>query len=248
MKLVILAAGKGKRMGESSSHTPKPLLKYQEKSLIEHKIEKLPEEINEIILIIGHLGEKIRNTFGDSYTVKVKANIANGNNIDTNNHEFTEKVVPISYVEQKELLGTAHALHQAKHLLTDSPFLILMGDDLYAPEDLQNMINHYAKTGEWSVLLEKSEKNIPYGKCIVDEHDYLRELRDDPAAEIPSNNMYTGACLLTPEFFDLPMTKYIHSSEFGLPYTFILAAKERNIKSFYTKSWKRITAPEDLVE
>jgi NDP-sugar pyrophosphorylase family protein len=228
MKLVILAGGKGKRMGESSSHTPKPLLLYKNKNLIQHKIDALPDTFEEIIIVIGHLGEKIIETFGNSCTLS------------------SGKSVPIKYVWQKELLGTAHALHQAKDQIGNSAFVVLMGDDLYNGEDIFKIIKHHNNTGEWSVLLEKCETHIPYGKCIVDDQGYMRELADDPDRKIESNNMYTGACLLTPDFFEIPMTKYVHSFEYGLPYTFIVIAKDKNIKSFYTTKWKRITTPGDL--
>ena len=229
MKLVILAGGKGKRMGDSSNHTPKPILKYKDKTLIHHKIDELPDNFKEIIIVIGHLGEKIKETIGHAHTLK------NGNTI------------PVTYAHQQELLGTAHALHQAKEQIGNSPFVVLMGDDLYAPHDLSKMLEHFENTNEWSVLLEKSAKHIPYGKCIVDGQDYLKEIVDDPEKNIDSNNMYTGACLLTPDFFEIPMTKYIHSTEYGLPYTFITVAQDRNIKSFYTTNWKRITTPDDLL-
>lgn len=230
MKLVILAAGKGKRMGESSNHTPKPILKYKDKTLIHHKIHDLPDNFKEIIIVIGHLGEKIKQTIGTFHVLK------------------DGREIPVTYVQQEELLGTAHALHQAKEQIGNSPFVVLMGDDLYAPHDLSNMLTHFEKTKEWSVLLEKSSTHIPYGKCIVDNQDYLREILDDPEKSIDSNNMYTGACLLTPDFFEIPMTRYVHSTEYGLPYTFITVAKDKNIKSFYTTDWKRITKPEDLLD
>jgi NDP-sugar pyrophosphorylase family protein len=228
MKLVLLAGGKGKRMGESSNHTPKPILEYKGKNLIQHKIDALPDSITELIIIIGHLGDKIKEVFGD----KTKLT--------------SDKEVPITYATQTEQLGTAHALLQARSEIGNSPFVVLMGDDLYDKVDIENMIEHYNATKEWSVLLQRETSLVPYGKCIVDSVGYLREIIDDPEGKIESNNMYTGACLLTPEYFDVPMTKYIHSTEYGIPYTFIVVAKERNIKAFYTTNWKRITKPEDL--
>jgi NDP-sugar pyrophosphorylase family protein len=230
MKLVLLAAGKGKRMGESSNHTPKPLLEYKGKSLIEHKLEDLPESIKEIIIIIGHLGEKIKQAFGDVYLTKKGISI------------------PIKYVEQQELLGTAHALFQAKEHLMDSPFIVLMGDDLYSPKDLESITKHHEETGEWSVILQNSDVPMSAGKCITDKRGNLVDIVEDPEGIIPINKMYTGGCLLTPEIFDIAMVKLPNSVEFGLPQTFVSVSKERNIKAFDATFWKRITSPEDLLE
>lgn len=227
MKLVILAAGRGKRMGDSSNHTPKPILEYMGKTLIEHKLNELLPVFTEIIIVVGHLKDKIIDKIGLIHT----------NSVGTQ--------VPITYVEQSELLGTGHALHQAKDIIGSSPFLVLMGDDLYSKTDISQMIEHYESTKEWSVLLEKSPNHIPYGKCIVDENGYIREIVNDTENKIEQNNMYTGACLLTPDFFNIPLV-LVSSTEYGLPQTFISVAKERNIKAFYTKNWKRITTPEDL--
>ena len=116
MKIVILAAGKGARMNELTKNTPKPLLSYKGKNLLEHKLDMLPSDITEIIFVIGYLGEKIQEYFGNSYNS-----------------------IPITYVEQKEMKGTAHALWQCKEYLNE-PFIVLMGDDLYDAKDIKKLI------------------------------------------------------------------------------------------------------------
>jgi NDP-sugar pyrophosphorylase family protein len=219
MKAVILCAGKGTRMRDLTSDTPKPLLSYKEKSLIEHKLEILPDHIDEVVLVVGYLGGKIKETFGDSWNNK-----------------------KIHYVEQKEMLGTAHALFAAKHLL-DRPFLVLMGDDLYGKDDIELL----SKEEGWAILVEESNELKNSGKIIVDEKGNLKEIINDLKGVIPYNLVYTGACILTPEIFDLEMIKAPGSSEYGLPYTFAKAATHRPIRVHKATVWKRITAPEDLV-
>ncbi len=243
MKLVILAAGKGKRMGESSNHTPKPILKYKGKTLIHHKLEQLPDNINEIIVTIGHLGEKIVEAVGNSYEITVEDGSRSG------------KKVPITYIKQEELLGSGHSLWQAKDTIGNSPFLVLMGDDLYSKQDLENMCGTYEKNPEsWVALIEPQENHIPYGKCILDEAGYLIDFRNDPNKEVPLNLMYTGACLLAPDVFKLPLVK-ISDTEYGLPHTFVQEGRHAltpsgklNIHVVPTTYWKRITTPEDLAE
>ena len=67
MKAIILAAGKGERMKPLTLTTPKPLLKIKDKPVIEYVIEALPPEVDEVIVVIRHLGEKIRQYLGSEF-------------------------------------------------------------------------------------------------------------------------------------------------------------------------------------
>jgi NDP-sugar pyrophosphorylase family protein len=215
MKAVILCAGKGKRMQHLTLDIPKPLLMYKDKTLIEHKLHALPDHINDVVLVVGHLGESIRSYFGDVW------------------HGEKEDAKKIQYVEQTEMLGTAHALIQAKHLL-DEPFIVLMGDDLYDKEDLALL----SMQKDWAILVENSttisEGSQENGRLMTEEDKDFK------------NFAYTGACFLTPDFFNLPMVMLSSGKEYGLPQTFASAVPERAIKIFKAKNWKRITTPEDL--
>ncbi len=92
MQAIILAAGEGTRMYPLTRHVPKPLVRVNgkggvRKSLVEHNIDLLPEEVTELIFVVGYLKEQIINYFGDEF---------NG-----------RKVI---YVDQKKPLGTGHAI------------------------------------------------------------------------------------------------------------------------------------------
>ena len=241
MKLVILAACKGKRICESSNHTPKPILTYKDKTLIHHKLEQLPADINEIIITIGHLGEKIVEAIGHSYD-----NSQNGGSI-----------VPITYIEQKELLGTGHALWQTKDAIGNDSFFVLMGDDIYSKEDLEEMVSKHKDNNEsWVALVQDIPEKMSAGKCVIGEDGLLTDIIEDPEGKIEKNTMYTGGCLLTPEIFNLPLVK-ISATEYGLPQTFIQeerhlsgrgAGGKRDIHAVQARYWKRITTPEDLMD
>ena len=215
MKAVILCAGKGTRMQHLTADTPKPLLMYKDKTLIEHKLISLPDHIKEVVLVVGYLGESIRVYFGDVW------------------HGGKEDAKKIHYVEQTEMLGTAHALIQARHLL-DEPFIVLMGDDIYDKEDLALL----SMQKDWAILVENS---MTISEGLQENGRLMTE--DDKNFK---NFAYTGACFLTPEVFNLPMVMLSGGKEYGLPQTFATALPERAIKIFETKNWKRITAPEDL--
>ncbi|MEY4440602.1 MAG: hypothetical protein RLY49_228 [Candidatus Parcubacteria bacterium] len=217
MKIVILAAGKGTRMNTLTNDTPKPLLKYEGKNLLEYKLDTLPASIEEIIFVIGYLGEKIKEYFGDSY-----------------------KNIPIRYVEQKEMLGTAHALWQCKDFLQND-FIVLMGDDLYKKEDIQKLI----ESQTWAVLTYPDKPGVKAGKIVKDEGGNLKEIYEDFDGTSPYNLLYTGACKLTPDIFTKEMTQ-LSNGEFGLPQTITKFVGEKPIVVLETNSWIRITSPEDL--
>ena len=62
MKVMILAAGYGKRLLPLTKETPKPLLKVGNKTLIQHNIEHLiKNDFTELVINISHLGHMIEN-------------------------------------------------------------------------------------------------------------------------------------------------------------------------------------------
>ncbi len=220
MKTVILAAGKGVRMGELTKDTPKPLLKYKNINLIEHKLNIIPADTTEIILVIGYLGHKIKDYFRDSY-----------------------RNIPIRYVEQTEAKGTADALWQCKEFLNE-PFIVFMGDDIYSQEDVDKLLA--IKDGAWAIIAYPDKPTAKAGKIVKDENGNLKEIYEDYEGTSQYNLLYTGLCLLTPEVFSKPMFQ-LSNGEYGLPQSFTQFAREKEIKVFETNNWIRITSPEDLL-
>lgn len=108
MKAMILAAGRGKRMGELTTTQPKPLLKVGSDTLIEHQIKRLQQAgYNELVVNLGYLGEQIQNYLGDGQRYGVR----------------------IAYsTESQSGLETGGGVYQALPLLGDKPFLLTNAD------------------------------------------------------------------------------------------------------------------------
>ncbi|MBI5134356.1 MAG: hypothetical protein HZA81_03155 [Candidatus Taylorbacteria bacterium] len=204
-------------MRSLTKDTPKPLLAYEGKSLIEHKLLALPRTVTKVVIVVGYLGDSISSRFGSSY-----------------------KGIPIEYVEQKELLGTAHALWQAKGLLDDR-FLVLMGDDVYGARDLDALAQY-----DCALLSYKGDPKRSGGKFILNEDGSLRAIVEDKDGSIDSPLVYTGACVVTPALFDYPLAQIPGRKEFGLPQTIVQMADKRRIHIVEAEFWKQITSPEDL--
>lgn len=220
MQAVILAAGRGTRMGDITDSTPKVLLEVSGKTLLEHKFDALPNNVSEIILIVGYLGSSIQNRFGGSYGDK-----------------------RILYVEQEKLDGTAGALWRARSILRDQ-FLVMMGDDLYSQED---MIRCISKTKGWAMGVEKREPLGIGGKVVVDSKDQIVGIEE--GAHAGAGFIGTNLFALDTRIFEHPMVpKTAGSEEFGLPQTAVAAAKKLGIPFYAIPAtfWVQITAPEDL--
>lgn len=107
-KAMILAAGRGTRMGELTRSTPKPLLPVGEQPLIVHLLRRLREAgIRQLVINLAWLGERIRAALGDGE--------AYGVNIDYS-------------PEPLEALGTGGGIRKALPLLGERPFLLVNGD------------------------------------------------------------------------------------------------------------------------
>lgn len=221
MQAVILAAGRGTRMGVLTDNVPKPLLEVAGKSLLEHKFDALPEEVDEVILVVGYLGGKIQERFGGSYQGK-----------------------RILYVEQEVLDGTMGALSRVKGILSDR-FLVMMGDDLYAGEDIAQCI----ATPDWVMLVDDTSNMNAGGRVIVDESGAIINIEEGNHKGDPGLAS-TGLFVLDTRIFQYPMVaKVAGSDEFGLPQTVLAASQTSGIpfSAITSTFWIQITDSYDLV-
>ncbi len=140
MQAVILAAGKGLRLRPFTEHHPKPLIPIADKPLLEYTLESLPDKIDKILIVIGYLGQQIKDHFKESWNGK-----------------------PITYVEQTELLGTGDAILRVKDFVKEK-FLVVNGDDLYDKNDLQKLISNGVGLLAWP-----SNKAYEFGLKIDSE-------------------------------------------------------------------------------
>ncbi len=143
---VILAAGKGTRMGEvEGSVIPKVMFKAHEKPLIEYSINNvISAGIDSAVLVVGYKREMIMGHIGES----------------------------VQYAIQEEQLGTGHAAKMAKDYVANKydAVLICYGDmPLYKPETIKNLVELYEKE-QPTIAMLSVEFNDPdywaYGRII----------------------------------------------------------------------------------
>ena len=218
MNVIILAAGKGTRMKHLTKNMPKSMLKINGRYILEHTLENLPDEINNIYIIIGHFGNKIKDYFGNDFKGK-----------------------KIIYIEEKEnyARGTAAMMELVKGIVFGK-MLVLMGDDLYSKGDLEEMV----KVPDWAVLAQKVNHPENVGVLKFDNDNHVIDIIERPK-EYVSNFANTGAYLIDDRFFNYPLFK-LKNGEYGLPQTIITASVDIPLKMIRARFWHSNNKPSDL--
>ena len=205
-------------MGELTEDVPKSLLKISGRPILEYTLASLPREIDEVILIVGYHGHKIKNHFGEKY---------NGR--------------PLRYLWQMSLNGTGGALFQIKKALRGK-FMVLMGDDLYHREDLRNMAKH-----DLAVLVKEFDEPSRFGVIEVDANGHLVQIVEKPA-QPQSNLVNAGVYVMDRRIFSYPLVPVYGGKEFGLPQTLAQMADKHKIRVERAKFWHPNTNGNDLAK
>ncbi|KKW11618.1 MAG: Nucleotidyl transferase [Parcubacteria group bacterium GW2011_GWA2_49_9] len=218
MQDVILAAGLGTRMRPLTNTVAKSLVKIAGRPLLEYTFDALPDEVDEVIIVIGYLGEQIRAYLGDMFRGRC-----------------------IKYVVQNKLEGTAKALWEAKPFLKGR-FVVLMADDIYGKEDIEKCLQH-----EQSMLVYRQKRESPGGEVVLNKKGELAEVLEKnsiPIGALVATNVY----VLTPAFFQYePVKKHPDSPEYGLPQTVVEMSQDHPVFVVEATRWLKITTPEDLI-
>lgn len=222
MKAVIFAAGEGTRLRPLTHTTPKPLLLINDRPILFRLIDSLPSEINEILIVVSYLADKIVDA-----TVK---------------ENFSRSIKFVTMDLNKER-GTWSALWQAKSILEDSDdfFLVLNGDDLYSKNDLEAIITNK----DWVIGYKKMiNPGLKYRNLLINHAGYVAAM---PLADENEKliNIVTGAYLLNKEVFLLNPVKTA-TGEWGLPQTIIQVFDKKAVKAVEMNEWLSINTLADL--
>ena len=124
MRAIIPVAGVGSRLRPHTYTLPKVLLNVAGKPIIGHILDKIIEEgFTEATIIVGYLGDKIREYIQTNYTLK------------------------INFIEQEERKGLAHSIYLAKDSLGSEPALIILGDTIFDVDLKPVMAGKYSSIG-----------------------------------------------------------------------------------------------------
>lgn len=181
MKAVILAAGKGSRLGALGESLPKPLLEVGGRPILSRHLECcLRHGVTEVFINTHHLPERIRAFCGDGSRFGLR----------------------IRYSFEPELLGTAGALRNFQESLAGDSFFVLYGDNLVEP-DLGAMRRlHLARGAEATVALHIREDVSTSGMVVLEQQDRIvRFVEKPPKEQQVSHLVNAGVYCLAPSVF-----------------------------------------------
>ena len=199
MKVVIMAGGKGTRIASVRSDVPKPMINICGKPILEHQIDNLKAcGLTDIILVIGYLGDKIKEYFGD------------GSKFGVN----------IGYFVEDHPLGTAGALFKMPQLTED--FLLLCGD-VIIDVDFNRFIAFHKEHQAWASLVAHPNGH-PYDSSLLvteidapktvggmpeDTHRVIRWLAKEDERTYYKNRVNAGIELISPELLKETMKNFV---------------------------------------
>jgi glucose-1-phosphate thymidylyltransferase len=155
MRAIIPVAGVGSRLRPHTYTVPKVLLNVGGKPIVGHILDRLIENgFDEATIVIGYLGEKIKEYVLQNYTIRV------------------------DFVEQEERLGLGHAIYLSRHTISRDPILIILGDTIF-DVDLKALMG----TG-YSVLgVKEVEDPRRFGVAEI-ENGFITKLVEKPEQPI----------------------------------------------------------------
>ena len=158
-KAVLLAAGRGSRLGALTENQPKPLLSVAGRPIIVHILDGLRRAgIEEITVITGYLGDVLERELGNGE--------ASGLNL--------------RYVRQENLNGTARALALARDWLGDEQFFAGWGDILVRPENYRRVIRA-ARLADAAIAVNEVDDPWAGAAVYVDAAKIVQRIVEKPA-------------------------------------------------------------------
>ena len=147
IRAIIPAAGKGSRLQKISGDIPKAMFSVVKRPMLEHVLENISfVDKKDTYIVVGYGKEKIIEYFGDSYC----------------------------YVEQKQQLGTGHAVMECAEAFTDfdGSVLVTFGDmPLFRKEEMEEMCRQHAENdADCTLMTAENESLILWARVIRDEN------------------------------------------------------------------------------
>lgn len=157
MIAIIPAAGEGTRLRPHTHSLPKALLQVAGKPILGHIMDEIMGlGLDEVILVVGAMGEKIRGWVEKRYNL------------------------PITFVHQEERRGLGHSIYLARRLVKGRPLLIVYGDTIFEG-DLKGGMNPQVDA---SLGVKRVEDAGSFGVVEL-EGEVVSRLVEKPGGSLP---------------------------------------------------------------
>ena len=181
LKGLILSGGRGTRLRPITHTSAKQLVPVANKPVLFYGIEAMAAaDIREVgIIIAPETGQEIRDAVGDG----------------------SEFGVEITYIEQPEPLGLAHAVLTAEPFLQDTPFVMYLGDNMLRHGIRELVSTFRSEQPDALILLTHVPDPEHYGVAELDGAGKVARLAEKPP-EPKSDLALVGVYMFTPSVFD----------------------------------------------
>ena len=218
MQAVILAAGKSTRTYPLTLTRPKPLLKAANKAILGYNLEALKSIVDEIIIVVGYKKDMIKKFIEENYN---KLNVI--------------------FIEQKEQLGTGHAISILKDKIKGR-FIVLMWDNIYSEEDVKSIAKH-----KYSILVNKAKNPELFG-VVKEKNGILTDIIEKPK-EFVSNLASCALYSFDKGIFDaLEKVKKSERGEYEITDAIKGISLKEKVYCIKSKSCFQISFPWDLLK
>jgi NDP-sugar pyrophosphorylase family protein len=175
--VVIMAGGKGERLRPITETIPKPMIPLGGKPILETIVQRFKSQgFQRFAFCVNYRADVIKDYFGDG----------GGHGVD------------ISYVEERQRMGTAGALSLLAERPTE-PIIVTNGDVLTTMDYRKLLEFHYLHAATGTMCLNIFKYQLPYGAVEVDDHRILR-VTEKPVQQFFIN---AGVYAISPQAFDL---------------------------------------------
>lgn len=226
-KCVVLAAGRGTRMGTITEELPKPMLPLRGKPMLEHILDRLGEAgLREALVVTGFRADVIEA-------------------------HFARYPMPVSFRRQEKLDGTGSAAHLAREFCGNDPFLLTFGDILTETSDYRAMLDKLEQDNAADAVLAAKWVDDPWqGAAIYESGCVVERIEEKPPRGGSSTHWNSaGAYVFRPVVFDMlealplsPRGEY----ELTTAIEMMLSQGRRVLLHGLRGSWRDVGRPEDL--
>ena len=211
-KAVFPVAGMGTRFLPATKASSKEMMPVVDKPLIQYAVEEaVAAGITQMVFITGRNKRAIEDHFDKAYELETELQARGKLELLEQVQDIVPKHVSCIYVRQTEALGLGHAILCARPVVGDSPFAVILADDLIDgdPPVMKQMVDVYAseRCSLLAVQTVARDETSSYGIVKTEQGERgmhrITGIVEKPRPEsAPSNLAVVGRYLLTPEIFD----------------------------------------------
>jgi dTDP-glucose pyrophosphorylase len=228
-KAIVLAAGKGTRMGALTEEIPKPMLPIEGRPMLEYIVGRLQQSgIPEILLVVGYHHEMIENHFRTGFT-------------------------GISYAIQHVVEGTASAVKLGREFTVGEPFLLTYGDIITAAANYRGISQALTTNNAAGVVGVKKVEDPWQGAAVyADPTGTVTQIIEKPPKGTSTTNwnsagLYAFSTLVFDEIDTVPKSP---RGEYEITTAIQqLIEHQRPVRLYDMQgAWRDVGRPEDLTQ